>query len=102
MALEFSAFAADGKKDIPMFVERIVKKFNVNSRIAVEQLGIQGADLVPAACNSAQRIIHAGFIGLQPYAGHTLEIAVIECCIELIQGTERCALRIAAVSVDRN
>jgi hypothetical protein len=102
MALEFPAFAADGKKDIAMFMERIVKKFDANLRIAVEQLGIQGAYLVPTACNSAQRIIHAGFIGLQPYAGHTLEIALIEGCIELIQGTERSALRIAAVSVDRN
>src|SRR5436305_6251303 len=102
MALEVPTLAADSQKDIAIFVERIVKKFDVNSRIAVEQLGIQGADLVPAACNPAQRIIHAGFIGLQPYARHTLEIAVIEGCIEFIQGTERSSLRIAAVSVDRN
>src|ERR1051326_6299764 len=102
MAGGFPPVAPHTKKKITVFMERIVKKFDVNLRIAVEQLGIQGADLFPAASNSAQWIIHAGLTGLQPYARHALEIAVIEGCIELIQGTERSALWIAAVSVDRN
>jgi hypothetical protein len=78
-------------KNVTSAMNRIVPKFDMDVRWALENGVIHLVRLIRAASNASERVVNRDFIGMREIFVDHLEIARIESAVELSQGLLRLA-----------
>src|SRR5258706_2241176 len=81
--LEPPALAADRVEDLIRFVQGVVVELDPQPRRAAKDPLVHRADLVPAALDPAERIVHRRVARLLPVLGHEREVARVQRAVEL-------------------
>src|SRR6202023_3485788 len=86
-----AAFPPHGPKYVASAMNGIIPKLNVNVRRTLEYPVIHLVWRIRATPNSSERVIYRDFIGVSEIFVHHLQIASIECAVELGQRLWRLA-----------
>ncbi len=85
-ASKLAALSADRVEDVRVFVNRIVRELDMNSRRSVEEPFVDASYRLPAARDTAKWVGHDRLGGQQPARRYPVEVAPIERAIEVVQG----------------
>src|SRR6516225_8155486 len=86
-----AAFAPHGPYHIAGAMDGVISKFDVNVRRTLEDTLIHDVRLICSSTNPSERVVERDLVGTSKVFVHHLQIARVECTIELGQ----CLLRLA-------
>jgi len=88
MGFEVAAFASHCVENFVEDMQGVVVKFHGDLVGAEEDALVDRFDIVPAAFDATEGIVHGDFQGVIPIFGHADEVAFVEGAVELRQGLD--------------
>src|SRR5579884_2304230 len=80
-----TSFSTHYVEDLPCFMIAVVVELKPIWLRTAEDTLVDGSDLLPAALNAADRVLHYRFVRLRPVTRHLLHVSGVESFIELRQ-----------------
>jgi hypothetical protein len=88
VGFQMAAFAANRVENIVKDMQGVIVKLHGDFVRAVEDALVNRFDVLPAAFDSTEGIVHGDFLGGVPVVGHAREVAFVESAVELCQGLD--------------